>query len=111
MVRSITDIVWTGSHRARALSRGDVRVVYYGALAIVCLWGMIALRLAQPIMLLLLAANIAGVVFTIASLHLLYLNTRLLPLELRPPLWRRVALVAMSCFYGFFTILSIRALM
>ena len=32
MVRSITDIVWTGSHRARALSRGDVRVVYYGAL-------------------------------------------------------------------------------
>jgi hypothetical protein len=110
MVRSITDIVWTGSHRARALSRGDVRVVYYGALAIVCVWGMIALRLAQPIMLLMLAANIAGLVFTIASLHLLYLNTRLLPLELRPPLWRRVALVAMSGFYGFFTILSIRAL-
>ena len=79
MVRSITDIVWTGSHRARALSRGDVRVVYYGALALVCLWGMIALRLAQPIMLLMLAANIAGLVFTIASLHLLYLNTRLLP--------------------------------
>ena len=94
MVRSITDIVWTGSHRARTLSRGDVRVVYYGALALVCVWGMIALRLAQPIMLLMLAANIAGMVFTIASLHLLYLNTRLLPLELRPPLWRRVALVA-----------------
>ena len=111
MVRSITDIVWTGSHRARALSRGDVRVVYYGALALVCVWGMIALRLAQPIMLLMLAANIAGLVFTIASLHLLYLNTRLLPSALRPPLWRRVALVAMSCFYGFFTFLSIRALM
>ena len=107
----ITDIVWTGSHRARALSRGDVRVVYYGALGLVCLWGMIALRLAQPIMLLLLAGNIAGMVFTIASLHLLYLNTRLLPLELRPPTWRRVALVLMSVFYGFFTILSIRALM
>ena len=111
MVRSITDIVWTGSHRARALSRGDVRVVYYGALALVCLWGIIALRLAQPIMLLMLAANIAGLVFTIASLHLLYLNTRLLPSALRPPLWRRIALVGMSCFYGFFTILSIRALM
>ena len=103
MVRSITDIVWTGSHRARALSRGDVRVVYYGALAIVCVWGMIALRLAQPIMLLMLAANIAGLVFTIASLHLLYLNTRLLPAALRPPLWRRCAsIVAMSVFYGSF---------
>jgi hypothetical protein len=111
MVRSITDIVWTGSHRARALSRGDVRIVYYGALAIVCVWGMIALRLAQPIMLLLLAGNIAGLVFTIASLHLLYLNTRLLPPALRPPLWRRAVLVAMSLFYGTFTVLSIRALM
>ena len=111
MVRSITDIVWTGSHRARALSGGDVRIVYYGALGVVCVWGMIALRLAQPIMLLMLAANIAGLVFTIASLHLLYLNTRLLPAPLRPPLWRRAALVGMSGFYGIFTILSIRALM
>ena len=110
MVRSITDIVWTGSHRARALSRGDVRVVYYGALAVVCLWGIIALRLAQPGMLLMLAANVAGVVFTIASLHLLYLNTRLLPGALRPPMWRRIALVLMSLFYGFFTVLSIYAL-
>ena len=49
MVRSITDILWTGSHRARTWSRGDVRVVYYGALALVCLWGIFALRLAQPI--------------------------------------------------------------
>ena len=106
----MTDIVWTGSRRMRKWSRGDVRVVYYGALGIVCVWGMVALRLAQPIMLLMLAANIAGVVFTIASLHLLYLNTRLLPSELRPPLWRRLALVGMSCFYGFFTLMSIRAL-
>ena len=29
MVRSITDIIWTGSHRMRALSRGDVRIVDY----------------------------------------------------------------------------------
>jgi hypothetical protein len=111
MVRSLTDIVWTGSRRARAFSGGDVRVVYYGALVLVCLWGMIALRLAQPIMLLMLAGNIAGMVFTIASIHLLYLNTRLLPNELRPPMWRRATLVAMSLFYGFFTFQSIRALL
>jgi hypothetical protein len=111
MVRSITDIVWTGSRRVRAWSRGDVRVVYYAALGIVCLWGIIALRLAQPGMLLMLAANVAGFVFTIASLHLLYLNTCLLPVAVRPPMWRRVTLVLMSLFYGLFTILSIRALM
>ena len=111
MVRSITDIVWTGSRRVRAWSRGDVRVVYYVALGVVCLWGIIALRLAQPGMLLMLAANVAGFVFTIASLHVLYLNTRLLPAALRPPMWRRVTLVLMSLFYGLFTVLSMRALM
>jgi hypothetical protein len=44
----------------------------------------------------------AGIVFIISSLHLLYVNTRLLPVELRPPMWRRLALVALSLFYGFF---------
>jgi hypothetical protein len=111
MVRSITDILWTGSRRVRVWSRGDVRVVYYGALAVICLWGIFALRLAQPIILILAAANIASAVFTVASLHLLYVNTRLLPEGLRPAMWRRVVLVVMSGFYGFFTLLSIRALL
>jgi hypothetical protein len=111
MVRSFTDILWTGSRRVRAWSHGDVRFVYYGALAVVCLWGIVALRLAQPIILLMLAANVAAIVFTIAALHLLYLNTRLLPRELCPPLWRRGALVAMACFYGSFAALSLRTLL
>lgn len=110
MVRSLTDILWTGSLRVRNWSRGDVRIVYYGTLAVICLWGIFALRLAQPIILLLLAANVASIVFTIAAIHLLYVNTRLLPPELHPPLWRRGVLVAMACFYGFFATLSLRAL-
>jgi hypothetical protein len=110
MVRSFTDILWTGSLRVRTWTGGDVRIVYYGALGVICVWGIAALRLAQPIILILLAANVAAAVFTIASLHLLYVNTRLLPEALRPPVWRRVVLVAMSCFYGFFAILSLRTL-
>ena len=50
------------------------------------------------------------VVLTIASLHLLYLNMRLLPQELRPPVWRRAALVLMAGFYGLFAALSFRHL-
>jgi hypothetical protein len=73
------------------------------------LWGIVALRLAQPIVLLKLGANVASAVFVIASLHLLYVNTRLLPAPVRPPMWRRVALVAMAMFYGFFVALSIRS--
>jgi hypothetical protein len=107
MTRSITDILWTGSHRIRAWRGGDVRAVYYGVLAAIVIWGIIALRLAQPFILLQIGANVAGFVFIVASIHLLYINSRLLPVELRPPLWRRVALVAMSIFYSIFLALSI----
>jgi len=107
MVRAITDILWTGSRRVRAWRGGDVRAVYYTVLGAVVLWGMVALRLAQPVVLLQLGANVAGAVLAVASLHLLYINTRLLPRELRPPRWRRATLVAMSLFYGLFAALSL----
>lgn len=102
MTRAITDILWTGSARIRRWRGGDVRVVYYTTLAVISLWGILAMRLTQPIVLLALGANMAGIVFIISSIHLLYVNTRLLPVELRPSLWRRFALVALAIFYGFF---------
>ncbi len=108
MTRAVTDLIWTGSRRIRAWKGGDVRVVYYGVLAAITIWGIIALRLAQPIVLLQLGANMAGIVFVVSSLHLLYINTRLLPEALRPPMWRRASLVATSLFYGAFVILWVR---
>ncbi len=111
LVRAVTDMLWTGSRRVRSWRGGDVRAVYYAVLGVVVVWGIIALRLAQPMLLLQLGANVAGVVFIVASLHLLYLNTRLLPRELRPPLWRRAMLVGMALFYGFFCAMSVRAFM
>jgi hypothetical protein len=110
MARAITDILWTGSRRIRAWRGGDVRVVYYSVLAAVVAWGVVALALARPIALLQFGANVAGAVFVIASLHLLYINTRLLPVELRPPMWRRVALVAMAVFYGTFSVMWVGSL-
>ena len=106
MVRAITDILWTGSARVRGWRGGDVRAVYYTVLAGIVLWGLVALRLAQPIVLLKVSANVAGLVFVIASLHLLYINTRLLPPHVRPPAWRRAMLVVVAVFYGVFVTLS-----
>ena len=108
MTRAITDILWTGSRRVRRWRGGDVRFVYYTVLCAIALWGIMALGLAQPIVLLQLGANMAGIVFVISSLHLLYINTRFLPEEIRPPMWRRVALVAMSVFYGAFVVMWLR---
>jgi hypothetical protein len=107
MTRAVTDILWTGSRRVRAWRGGDVRAVYYTVLGIIVIWGAIALKLATPIILLQLGANVAGFVFIVASIHLLYVNTRLLPAGVRPPLWRRAALVVMAIFYAFFVSLSV----
>lgn len=104
-VRAVTDILWTGSKRVRQWSDGDVRLVYYAVLAGIVTWGLIASRLAQPIILLQLGANVAGIVMVISALHVLYINTTFLPKEIQPPLWRRVALVLMALFYGFFVYL------
>jgi len=106
MTRTVTDILWCSNARVRAWRGGDVRAVYYTILAVIVIWGVIALQLAQPIVLLQISANVAGAVFILAALHLLYINTRLLPPALRPPMWRRVALIAMSIFYSFFLVLA-----
>ena len=111
LVRAVTDIIWTGSRRIRAWRGGDVRIVYYGVLATAVSWGIVALGLAQPIALLKLGANVAAVILIVASLHLLYINTRLLPPHVRPPMWRRAALVVMALFYGFFVALSALSLL
>ena len=45
-----------------------------------------------------------------SSLHLLSIHTRFLPEEIRPPMWRRIALVATSVFYGAFVVLWLSGL-
>jgi hypothetical protein len=80
-------------------------VIYYSVLGAVVAWGIIALLLTQPIILLQLGANMAGLVFVIAAPHILYVNMKFLPEELRPPVWRRIVLVMMSIFYAFFVYL------
>ncbi len=114
MARSMTDLLWTGSRRARRFATrqdgdaqpvGDVRWIYYGLLLAFVVWGLIALRLTRPIILLQMAANIAGAVMVISALHILYINMKFLPREIQPPMWRRVALVLMAVFYGFFVYL------
>jgi hypothetical protein len=105
MTRVITDILWSGSRRVRGWRGGDVRVVYYSVLAVIVTWGVIALGLTQPIVLLQIGGNVAGLTMAVSALHILYLNTRLLPEPVRPPWWRRAGLVVTAVFYGFFVCL------
>ena len=100
-VRMVTDMVWSGSRTARKVA--DVRVVYYGVMGIFTLWGIIMLLSGvQPLVLILLGANMAGLNFVVLGLHTLYVNRRFLPKELRPPLWREVVVVLAVIFFAFF---------
>jgi len=110
LTRAITDILWSGSKRLREWRGGDVRLVYYGVMILGVSWGAIALKLVQPFLLLQLTANMAGIVFVIASLHLLYINCTLLPPALRPSRWRRAGLIVFAAFYGVFVTLWLGSL-
>jgi hypothetical protein len=104
--RSATDVLWSGSAAVRRWSGGDVRKVYYTALAAFAVWGAVALNLAQPLTLIVISANIGGVVTVCLSLHTIVVNRRFLPRELRPPLWREAALVLTAAFYGLFAVMA-----
>lgn len=101
-VRSLTDMLWSASPTLRGVRGGDVRIVYFGVLVVVVAWGVIAIGLSQPIVLLQLAANVAGFVLALGALHILRVNTTLLPPALRPSRARQAMLVLMAVFYGFF---------
>jgi hypothetical protein len=107
--RSITDMLWTASPAVRHWRNGDVRAVYYSVLLLYVVWGCVSLHLAQPLTLLVIAANIGGANLTLLSLHTLIVNRRFLPRELRPPVWREAGVLLCALFYGFFAVVSVRA--
>lgn len=97
LVRTVTDIVWaSGRGRMRV---ENVRRVYYSLLAGFTVWGVVGVNSASAMGLFQVLGVAAGPIFALAAIQLLLVNTRLLPKELRPPAWRRAALVACAIFY------------
>ena len=109
LVRTITDVVWMSSSRARGHKRG-IRAIYYTVLVVFSMWGVLAIRSASPFQLFKVLANMAGIVLAIAGVQILVVNRRFLPKALRPPLWREAGLLACSAFYAFFAFFVIRDL-
>jgi len=100
-IRQSTDALWV-SDRVRNWCKGDVRILYYSLLAIFTVWGCIAINLAQPFILILIGANTAGLVFVVSAIHVLIVNRKILPQEIKPPLWREIGVLACALFYAFF---------
>jgi hypothetical protein len=101
LVRTVTDLTWTGSEHARRWTRGRASLIYYAVLAAFSGWAIYTVSLAGPFALFKVMANMAGVVMAVAGVQILIVNRRFLPPALRPPRYRQALLVACSCFYGF----------
>jgi hypothetical protein len=110
LVRTITDVVWMSSRRAREWQMG-IRAIYYGILLVFSVWGVFVLRSASPFQLFKILANMAGIVLLIAGVQIFLVNRRFLPRAVRPPLWREIGLLACSAFYAFFAYFVIRDLL
>jgi hypothetical protein len=105
--RTVTDMLWTSNPTVRKWARGDVRKVYYASLVLFIVWGCIAINLAQPFILILLGAFMAGLEMAIYGIHVWYVNHTFLPRQVQAPLWRQAVLWLFSAFFGFFTLVVI----
>lgn len=106
-VRLSTDIVWTGSAGVRRWANDDIRRVYYGLLLLFTVWGCVAIQLTRPYTLFLIAANAAGFILVVAGAHILVLNRKCLPRELRPSPWQQAAVLGGVLFYGCFFAMNV----
>ena len=98
--RSVTEILWAGSDRARSWAGERAPRLYHGVLATFGLAGALALVLGDPLRLILIGANVGAVGFVVLSAHTLYVNRSLLPRPLRPALWQEAAVVACALFFA-----------
>jgi hypothetical protein len=105
LVRTVTDTLWTASSRARRWRGGSVSTIYYTLLIALSIWGAYVVRLGGVMSLFTFLANVAGFVLAVGAVHILIVNTTLLPRELQPSWWRKLALAACAVFYGTVTIL------
>jgi hypothetical protein len=102
VVRQTTDMFWFASQRIRAISRNDIRKVYYMLLAGFVIWGISYINMEVPIILLAIGANIANFILAISAILTLILNRKVLPKEFRGSSLREIMLVCVFLFFGFF---------
>jgi hypothetical protein len=72
-------------------------------------WFCIAMQIAAPLTMILIASNIGGFLLAVTALHTLYVNRRFLPLPLRPRWWKQRALLACAGWYLFMSFMALDA--
>ena len=100
IVRRWTEVIWTGSRHVRHLRGNQVKLIYYTIMGLYFLWGLIALRLTpDPLFLAIVTGALRNLGMSATALHALYVNRKLLPEPLRPPMIMQLSQVACFIFF------------
>jgi Mn2+/Fe2+ NRAMP family transporter len=104
LIRILTDVSWNSVGRLREWAKGDVRRIYYLLLAIYLIFGCFAMWTAAPLIILLIGANIVHFYGLWLIPVLTYIDRKLLPKELRAPIWMPIISWTMWAFHLLFAI-------
>jgi hypothetical protein len=100
IIRRWTDVIWTGFKPLQKLGGNQVKYVYYFIMLAYGLWGLIALwKAPDPLVLVIASTVFMNLALGFASFHTLWVNTTLLPRELRPNWLMRIGLVGCGIFF------------
>ena len=98
-LRRWVDVTWTGFNTFRRLDPHHVRWIYYGYLGVYLVMAAIFLSFANPLWLVIVAANVANFALGLSCLHTLAVNVCLLPPEVRPGWPSRIGLFLSGLYF------------
>jgi hypothetical protein len=99
VVRRWVDVFWTSSKTLRAMEPGSIRYVYFGTLTVLSAFSLVMLSFNEPTRLLLLAGMVYNFAFGFSCFHTVFVNSLLLPKELRPNWAIRIAMIGFGTFF------------
>ncbi len=105
LTRVSADVLWAGFPQLRSMRTNRIYLYILLALSV---WGVGILAIGKSAFeLFQYLGLIANPILAIGAVQILRVNTRFLPREIQPPLWRRVCLVACAVIYGVLAAVSI----
>ena len=107
LIRTVSDICWSAFPSVR---RRPIGVLYATLLGGLTVWAVIAVHMGSVLDLFKILGIVANPIMAIAAVQILRVNTRFLPKEVRPPLWRQAGLVLCALAYGGMTLALLYAL-
>jgi hypothetical protein len=105
LTRVVFDALWAGWPKLRRFSS---KVIYAALLAIFVAWGVVALAIGDSVVSLFkILGLVATPILAIGAFQIFRVNMRFLPVEIRPPVWRRACLLLCGVIYAILAVVCI----